>query len=243
MKKYLFLFLFLLSVPVLADTPVTVDTSKLEKLARGLEVGKPVKTPVDGLYQVRIGNQYAYISESGDYAFIGNLFDLKQGIDLTKQAQAGVARQKLAAFPEDDMIIFPAEGKEIGEITVFSDTSCPYCRKLHQEIPVIQKSGISVRYIPFPRGKEKGKGYAQMLSVWCAEDRQKAMNIANGVIDADLEEKSCDSEKIINAGYELGLAAGVNGTPSVFLTDGTHIGGYLPANNIVKQVKKLSAKN
>jgi thiol:disulfide interchange protein DsbC len=243
MKKTPLLILAISLIPALTHAADTVDTSKLAGIAPGIELGEPASTPVEGLYRVRIGNQYAYLTKNGDYAFVGNLLDLKNGVNLTQQIKDRENRKRLAAFPEKDMIIFPAEGKQKGEVTVFSDTSCPYCRKLHQEIPEIQKSGISVRYIPFPRGMQKGKGYQQMVSVWCAEDRLRAMNIANGTLKADLEKRSCDAEKIIDAGYNLGLQTGVSGTPAVYLADGSKIGGYMPAEKLIEQVEKITRSN
>ena len=207
-------------------------TDRLRKLMPGVKIGTLTETPVKEIYQVKIGGQYAYLTADGNYVFVGNLVDLKNGISLTEQAQAKENVPLIKTFPEKDMIIFRAEGDEKGVITVFSDTSCPYCKKLHQEVPKLQQAGISVRYIPFPRGMERGPGYREMKSVWCSDDRIRAMNIANGTIKAKLEEKDCDIDNVIRAGYELGNNVGVRGTPAIYLANGIKAGGYLPAATI-----------
>jgi thiol:disulfide interchange protein DsbC len=217
-----------------------VPTDKLSKLAPSLKVESPVETPVKDIYRVKIGGQYAYISKDGNYAFIGELLDLESGTSLTRQVQARDNRVRLGNFPENDMIIFPADGDEKGVITVFTDTTCPYCKKLHKEVPAIQKAGISVRYIPFPRGNKKGGGYSEMLSVWCADDKVRAMNIANGIVKEKLEKKECDADRIISAGFDLGIETGVQGTPSVFLASGSKLGGYMPAGKIIESVMKTT---
>lgn len=209
----------------------------LQKLMPGVEIGKPAATPINDIYQVKIGNKFAYVTKNGKFALVGNLIDLNNGINLTEQAEAVENSALLKSFPEKDMIFFKAEGEEKGMITVFSDTSCPYCRKLHEEVPRLQQSGVSVRYIPFARGMQKGPGYGQMKSVWCAEDRVHAMDVASGVTKEKLQKKDCDVDNVLAAGYALGQQAGVQGTPTIFLADGSRIGGYLPA---AKLLEKLS---
>jgi thiol:disulfide interchange protein DsbC len=224
--------------PLLADDP---RTDSLRALMPGVKIGTPTETPLKGIYQVKIGGRYAYVNADGNYALIGNLVDLKNGTNLTEQAQAKENIPLLKSFPEKDMIIFPAKGDEKGFVTVFSDTSCPYCRKLHKEVPKLQQAGITVRYIPFPRGLKRGSGYEEMKSVWCSDDRVRAMNIANRVIKGELEKKDCAIDDVLKAGYELGNKIGVRGTPTIFLTNGIKLGGYLPAANIISRLS-LSAK-
>jgi len=210
----------------------------LKKLAPGGVMSAPVETPVKGIYQVKIGGQYAYVTEDGQYAFVGNLLDLKNKNNLTEQAQARVNIPLLKAFPEKDVILFKAAGKEKAIINVFTDTSCPFCKKFHNEVPQLQKAGVSVRYLPFPRGMEKGPGYKEMLSVWCSKDRNKAMDIAMGVKPGKLEIGNCGAEKVLRSGVELGSVVGVQGTPTSYLPNGSSISGYVPAKRIIDSLSQ-----
>ena len=36
-------------------------------------------------------------------------------------------------------------------MTVFTDSSCPYCQKLHNEIPDLLENNVEVRYVLFSR--------------------------------------------------------------------------------------------
>jgi len=56
------------------------------------------------------------------------------------------------------MIVYKAP-KEEYQITVFTDSTCGYCRKLHKEIDGFLAEGISVRYMAFPRGGVNITGY------------------------------------------------------------------------------------
>ena len=50
------------------------------------------------------------------------------------------------------MIVFsPAEPAK-GYINVFTDITCGYCRKLHLEMDDLNRRGVEVRYLAFPRG-------------------------------------------------------------------------------------------
>jgi len=220
------------------NTAADPRIANLQKLLPGSAISTPEKTPVNGIYQVRIGNKFAYVTENGEYALIGNLVDLKNGINLTQQAQARKNIPLLESFPEKELIVFSAEGKEKAAISVFTDTSCPFCKKFHKEVPQLQKAGVSVRYIPFPRGMDKGPGYKDMLSVWCAEDRNKAIDIAMGISKGKLGNGSCGADKALRAGFELGQRVGVQGTPTMYLPDGSSIGGYLPAQKVIESLAR-----
>lgn len=210
----------------------------LRKLLPGSSLSTPKKTPLNGIYEVNIGGKFAYVSEDGKYALIGSLINLESGFNLTKQAQARKNIPLLKSFPEKDVVLFKAEGDENAVINVFTDTSCPFCKKFHKEVPLLQKSGVSVRYIPFPRGLEKGPGYMDMLSVWCSKDRIKALNIAMGVSSGKLEPGNCGADKVLQSGVDLGSKVGVQGTPTSYLPDGSPISGYVPAKVILESISR-----
>ncbi|MCW8963046.1 MAG: thioredoxin fold domain-containing protein [Gammaproteobacteria bacterium] len=214
-----------------ADSPTT---RLLRQRLRGVEVGKPQKTEVKDLYQVRAGSEYAYLFSGGRYALIGNLIDLQTGQNLTEQAKEKLTLQLLETFPESDMVIYPPEDTTQQTLTILTDTDCPYCRKLHKEIPQLQKAGIRVRYIPFPRGGKQGKGYADMKAVWCAKDRTVAMDIAKGVNSGDIDMNGCMEAAAVDRGYEFGLKIGLRGTPAIILQNGRMLEGYVPADRLIE---------
>ncbi|MFW2440341.1 MAG: thioredoxin fold domain-containing protein [Arenicellales bacterium] len=221
-----------------SNTAVDPRIAGLQKILPGRAIGKPEKTPLSGIYQVKVGGKYAYVTEDGGYALVGNLLDLTNGINLTRQSMARDNTPLLKAFPEKDVIVFSAEGKEQTAISVFTDTSCPFCKKFHRQVPQLQKAGVSVRYIPFPRGMDKGPGYKNMLSVWCSKDRNEAMDVAMGVGKGTLKAEDCGADKVLRAGFDLGRQVGVQGTPTSYLTDGSLMRGYVPADKLLNTLKQ-----
>jgi thiol:disulfide interchange protein DsbC len=138
----------------------------------------------------------------------------------------------MLALNEDDMIIYEAEGERKATITVFTDVDCPYCRKLHAEIAEMNRLGIAVRYLAYPRTGllDSSTGLptettTKMISTWCAEDRKAMLTSAKR--GGDIPVIECDSP--VEEQYQLGREVGVTGTPALVLEDGTILPGYVPA--------------
>lgn len=196
----------------------------------------PVKTEVDGIYQTRFGNNQGYVTADGRYIFIGSLIDLKTGENLTKIENQKTSKALIDKVSLEDKAIFPAIGEQKAVLNVFTDTSCPYCKKLHKEVPELQKAGITIQYLPYPRGGKAGPGYKDLKRVWCAKDKAKAMNIVEGLEKGVLPSGDCQSASMVDKGYALGNEVGVTGTPSLFKSNGEKIEGYVPYKKLIPMV-------
>jgi len=137
--------------PVASRSSDDVVTSRLRQRLPSANIGKPENTPVSEIFQVKLGSGYAYVTKDGRYAFVGDLVDLETGVNLTDTMRNSDTLSLVADFADQAMVIYPAEGKEKARIRVFTDVSCPYCRKLHQEVPTLQSAGVTVAYIAFAR--------------------------------------------------------------------------------------------
>ena len=216
------------------------DMTRLLKLRLGTDaIDTPVPTGIDGVYQTRFGNKFAYLIEGGRYVFIGDLVDLETAQNMTEISRREIIVDALADFSVDKQIVYPAVDEELAVLSVFTDTSCGYCQKLHKEVKYLQQAGISVHYYPYPRGGSRGPGYSDMLKVWCADDRLTAMSIAKGAQSGTLQSASdCESAQVVDAGYNLGNLIGVTGTPALYASDGTKFNGYVPYRELIPQLIK-----
>ncbi|MNG22971.1 Thiol:disulfide interchange protein DsbC precursor [compost metagenome] len=113
---------------------------------------------------------------------------------------------------------------------MFTDTDCGYCQKLHSEVPELNRLGVEVRYVAFPRQGLQSPAYKELVSVWCAKDRQGAMNLAKTRQEVPAAE--CDNP--VAKQYALGQMIGVSGTPAIVLANGKLIPGYQPAPQLAK---------
>ncbi|MCP4323905.1 MAG: bifunctional protein-disulfide isomerase/oxidoreductase DsbC [Psychromonas sp.] len=220
------------SMAVTADK-ATVEsiTNKLSTL--NLSVTSITVAPVDGLYEVLTDRGVYYVSGNGQFLVHGNIYDLDNKMEnITEKSLTVLRQEKLKAF-EKDMIVYKAE-KEKHVITVFTDTSCGYCQKLHAEMADYNNLGITVRYLAFPRGGVSSNTYNTMVSLWCADDSKLAMDKAKA--RKQLEPKSCDNNVIEQ--HALGQFFGVTGTPALVLEDGSLQPGYLPAARLIKLLEQ-----
>lgn len=215
--------------------PEDVIRAKLKVAMPEAQIISIRATPA-GLYQVTAkGYEPVFATADGRYLFQGDLLEI-QGNRIVNIEDVGLADERKAALAElspSDSVIFPAAGgKAKAVIHVFTDVDCGYCRKLHSEIAQINKLGIEVRYLAFPRSGENTPTARKLDNVWCAKDRQSAMTLSKqgkAVPDAP---KLCKSP--VNRQYELGVELGVRGTPAIFAQDGTQIGGYMAPAALAK---------
>lgn len=214
------------------DNPVTARLKSM--LSPGTTIGEPEPTPIDGIYSVRAGPRFLYVDETGRYVFTGELMDIETRQSLTEQLMGTIRLEALSTFPAEDMVVFPAEGEEKASLRIFTDTTCPYCRRLHREVPDLQAAGVTVRYVPFPRSGPEGQGYDEMRSVWCEDDRAAAMTEAKSDEGYVIGDTDCDAASVVAKGYELGVEIGVGGTPAIVLPDGRMIPGYQPYPNLLR---------
>lgn len=221
---------------VVEPARVPTITHWLQQRLGKVEIPEPEKTEVEGIYQLQLGGSEAYLTADGRYVFTGDLIDLKTGKNLTELSRRGRATAELQQYPSRDKIVFPATGLEKARIHVFTDTSCPYCKKLHAEVPQLQQAGISVAYLPFPRGGSTGPGYQSLKQVWCAKDRLEAMSIAKDIELGDLPGADCEAASAVDRGYQLGNRLGITGTPAIFQPSGQRLDGYVPYEQLINMV-------
>lgn len=215
--------------------PEDVIRAKLKVAMPEAQIVSIRLTPA-GLYQVAAkGYEPVYATADGRYLFQGELLEI-QGSRIVNVEDVGLAEQRktaLAQLSPADSVNFPAAGgKPKAIVHVFTDVDCGYCRKLHKDIADINKLGIEVRYLAFPRTGQNTPGARKLDNVWCAKDRQSAMTMAKQGKVVPEAPKLCKSP--VSQQYELGVELGVRGTPAIYAQDGTQVGGYLPPAALAK---------
>ena len=226
-------------LPSLSDFATAADkrvTRLLQKRVGTANIDDVQETSIEGIWQARIGNQYVYLLDDGKYAITGDLVDLQNGRNLTALSRRATTIETLAEFPDDELVVFAAIGESKTTLNVFTDTSCPYCQKLHDEIGKLQEAGITVRYLPYARGGKSGPGYQTLKSVWCAKDRKQAMTDAKNKRFDELPSGDCAQAAMIDRGYRAGNQVGIRGTPALIKSNGEKIEGYVPYQKLIPQL-------
>lgn len=217
------------------------DTEKLkqrlqERLSE-ISITELKPTPIPGLYEMVFGSRIAYVSADGKYMFTGELIDLDNRSNLTAIRRGGLVLKSIEAMGEANMIVIgPAKAKRT--LTVFTDVDCPYCAKLHNEVPKLTQAGVKVRYLLYPRAGKETETYKRAIAVWCAKDRVKAVGVAKS--GGKLEMKTCSNP--VDEHVRLGQEVGVDGTPTLVFDDGRVIPGYAPASQLLASLGLGDAK-
>lgn len=230
----------LIATAAYADEAEQAIRKTLKAVQPDMVIEAVVKSPVAGLYQVDLkGGRQLYASADGQFLLQGYLYQYKDGqvSNLTEAAQEKSVAKAIAAIPEQEMVVFAPKGPTKASITVFTDTDCPYCQKLHEDVAELNKRGVAVRYLAFPRQGLKSKTAEILESVWCAKDRQKAMDLAKA--RKDVEKASCSASPVARQ-YALGQSIGIQGTPAIVLANGQVIPGYQPAAILADEALKAS---
>ncbi|HEX4375869.1 MAG TPA: DsbC family protein [Steroidobacteraceae bacterium] len=192
-------------------------------------------TPVPGIFELRRGADIIYMSQDGRYVFTGSLYRVEGRANLTEAHKSELRKKLIDAVPESDMVVFaPPSPKYM--VTVFTDVDCPYCQAFHKQIADYNRLGIKVRYVFFPRSGPNTPSWHKAEQVWCSTDRKAALT--DSKLGKPLQAKVCPNTPV-GLEYQLGKDIGLEGTPGVVASDGTVIGGYLPPDQLLDELKQL----
>lgn len=217
-----------ISVSVQADTISTLTSVLKEKFKAAPTSIK--KSPLDNLYEVMYGTEIVYVSADGKYFISGDMIDLKTNENISTKAKGGAIKTILKRQDNKPVVFKAKDEKQV--LTVFTDIDCPYCAKLHREVPQLNKNGITVEYLMFPRAGLGTPSFKKAVSMWCAEDNNKSMTEAKE--GRPIDNKTCENP--IKAQYQLGQELGVRGTPALITKTGKLIPGYVPADRLTKML-------
>lgn len=228
----------LLACAVTWSEPVRGPDPRAE-IARRLEV-RPEDirpSPIPGLFEVQHGADIGYVSADGRHYIDGDLFDLQSHDNLTERRRQQARLARLAAFGDEAAIVFAPRGPVRHTVTVFTDIDCTYCRRLHQEMNELNRLGIRVRYLMFPRTGPDTESWHKAEAVWCSADRKDALTRAKR--GETIKAGPCQTP--IEEHYELGRELGIRGTPGIISDKGEYIAGYLPAAQLARLLAGANA--
>ncbi|CAC9465684.1 Thiol:disulfide interchange protein DsbC [uncultured Gammaproteobacteria bacterium] len=200
-----------------------------------------VKTPFNGVYEVILHNPIdsLFVSADGKYLIKGDVLNLETLALLKPSTRVNALKQSLTnTIADKDKIIYPAN-KEKYVVHVFTDVDCPFCKRLHAQVPKMNELGITVKYLASPIASLHPKAQGKMEKIWCAKDKVKAMDDYQ---TKNIVPNSSDCANPIKQQLKLSQQLGVRGTPAIFLSDGTHLPGYLSATKLLKTIKQRLGK-
>jgi thiol:disulfide interchange protein DsbC len=206
------------------------------EIAKKLEVKVEDVRPsaVPGLYEVSSGMDIGYVSADGRFYIDGDVFDITTRANLTENRRQGARAALIKGVKDEEAIVFSPKGYKY-TVNVFTDVDCGYCRHLHAEIGELNRLGVRVRYLMYPRGGPGTESWAKAEAVWCSADRNDALTRAKR--GEAITAAKCTTP--VARQFELGRELGIRGTPGIITERGDYIPGYLPAPRLLERLQQL----
>ncbi|MBS82969.1 MAG: hypothetical protein CMD65_02410, partial [Gammaproteobacteria bacterium] len=221
MKKIISSFVFiLLSGCSQSDDYLSEANIEIKKNYPNIEIEK-IRKVDDKLFEIIIENEIYYLTSDYKHLIAGNVINIHTKENITESSMKEKRLIVLKELDKENMIIYkPEKVKHV--LTIFTDTTCPYCQKLHNEITNLLKNNIEIRYVLFSRNGNQMDAYKEMVSAWCAKDRKNALEqLYDG--QSIVENLNCTNP--ISKNLEIAGKLLVTGTPMTFTEAGDIIPG------------------
>ncbi len=218
------------------DAPADPRIALLKRLPAGSKLDDLRPSPIAGIYEYTRGAEVSYLTADGKYFIDGSVYDMDSRENITETVRMRARLAMIGAVPESQMLIF-APKNTVYTVTVFTDVDCAYCRKLHSEMAELNRLGVRVRYMFYPRTGPNTESWKKAEVVWCSANRNEALTRAKAGAQLDMT-KVCAATPVARE-YELGQSIGVRGTPAIVTESGDLIEGYMPPQELVQQLKSL----
>ena len=225
------LFLLLLISTSQAQEAV-IQKTLAERFPDWPKIDEVTKTPMAGIYEVRIGHQLLYTDEQGDYLISdGHMVDSKTRVSLTQQRLSKLTAISFSALPLKDAMVWKA-GKGSRKMAVFADPNCGACRQFETQLQMVSDVTVYVFLMPI-LGPDS---VAKSEQIWCAKGNSQVWLswILKGVPPARLAGK-CDASAL-QRNRAFGERHLITGTPAIVFEDGFRIPGAVSAAHIERQL-------
>jgi thiol:disulfide interchange protein DsbC len=202
-----------------------------ERLPDFPKIDEVSKTPIPGVYELRIGGEVVYTDEQGDHIIQGSLIDTRTRANLTEARLDKINAIDFAALPFKDAIVWK-QGSGARKLVVFADPNCGYCKKFERELQSVKDVTVYTFLYPILGGDSPEKS----RNIWCAKDRTDSWR--NWMLDGQMPAHTagnCDTAAL-QRNVEFGRKYRLNGTPALVFEDGKRIPGALPADALEKQL-------
>lgn len=219
-----------LAAPALAQE-AAIRKNLAERLPNFPKIDEITKSPIPGLYEVRIGAEIFYADEQGNHIIDGSLIDTRTRANLTQERIDKLTAIDFAKLPFKDAIVWKS-GTGERKMAVFADPNCGYCKRFERDLNEVKNVTVYTFLYPIlgPDSLEKSK------NIWCAKDRTAAWR--DWMLEGATPGKTmgqCDTGAL-QRNSEFGRKYRINGTPAIVFEDGKRSPGAMNTAQIEQQL-------
>ena len=227
----------MLCAPLAWAQEAAIRKNIAERLPDFPKIDEISKSPIPGLYELRVGTDILYSDEQGNHLIEGSIIDTRTRANLTKAREDKLNAIDFASLPLKDAIVWK-HGSGARKIDVFAAPNCGYCKKFERELQQVKDVTVYTFLIPILGGDSPEKS----TNLWCSKDRTRAW------LDWMLEGKApprsmgqCETPVARN--LALARKHKINGTPAIIFEDGSRVPGALGAEQLEKQLVASRGKS
>jgi thiol:disulfide interchange protein DsbC len=219
-----------LAAPAFAQE-AAIRKNLAERLPNFPKIDEVIKSPIPGLYEVRVGNEIFYADEQGNHIIDGSLIDTRTRANLTQERIDKLTAIDFAKLPFKDAIVWKS-GTGERKMAVFADPNCGYCKRFERDLNEVKNVTVYTFLYPIlgPDSIEKSK------NIWCAKDRTAAWR--DWMLEGSTPGKvmgQCDTAAL-QRNAEFGRKFRINGTPAIVFEDGKRSPGAMNTAQIEQQL-------
>ena len=211
----------------------TIRQTLNERIPQLTKIDEVRTTPMQGLYEVRVGTDVFYTDAQGNYLIQGELIDTQARRNLTEDRIKALTAVKFSDLPLNDAIKV-VQGKGERHIAVFADPNCGYCKRFERDMQSVDNVTMHVFLIPIlsPDSVEKSR------NIWCAKDQAKAWQ--DYMLKGEKSTSATCDTKALERNLAFAHKYKITGTPTIVFTDNTRVPGAISAKDVEK---RLSSAN
>ena len=202
-----------------------------ERLPDFPKIDEVTKTPIAGLYEVRVGSDIFYPDEQGNHLIEGQMIDTRSRSNLTEARIAKLTAIDFASLPLKDALV-RKQGNGARRLAVFADPNCGYCKRFEKDLLKVRDVTIYTFLYPILGADSVEKS----RNIWCAKDGNKAW--LDWMIEANAAPRAignCDASALQrNAAF--GRKHKVTGTPALIFEDGQRIPGAIGPEQVEQKL-------
>jgi thiol:disulfide interchange protein DsbC len=224
------LFALFLAPMAFADE-VAIRKNIAERMPDFPKIDEVSKTPIPGVFELRVGAEVFYADEVGNHLIDGQLIDTRTRNNLTEARLNKINAIDFASLPLKDALVWKV-GSGARKMVVFADPNCGYCKRFERDLQRVKDVTVYTFLIPILGGDSPEKS----RNIWCAKDNTLAWR--NWMLEAVAPARTtgeCDASAI-ERNTALARKHRVNGTPAIVFEDGKRIPGAMSSEQIEKQL-------
>ena len=198
-----------------------------ERIPQLQKIDEVSATPMQGLYEVRVGTDVFYSDAKGNYLIQGELIDTQAHRNLTEDRINKLTAVDFNSLNFKDAIKV-VRGNGARKLAVFEDPNCGYCKRFEKDMQNVNNVTVHLFLTPILGADSEEKS----RNIWCAKDKAKAWS--DWMLDNTQPKSASCNTDALTSNVAFAKKYRITGTPTLVFADGTRVPGAINAQQIEK---------